>query len=78
MEKKQFFLGYIIMLILLLCIAVYVGYQQLKYIDTMRHSPCDLCPKCPNNILREKAEEWSLPDKFLGDFKLENGSEIQT
>ena len=47
----------------LLIIAGAVGYKHYQHIEVMTHNPCDLCVKCPTNIISEK--NWSIPYEFL-------------
>jgi len=65
MNQNQFNAVYIILLFLILVFAGYSAYRHVEYIDIMRHSPCDLCIKCPANIvsslnLTSPIELWGI------------------
>ena len=77
MEQVKFLAIYFIFMVLILGVAGFVGYKHLEYIDIMRHSPCDLCLKCPHNIFVNNTKDFTIPEEYLMGF-LDNGTEIYT
>ena len=63
MNNETYNFYFILILLGLLVIAFFVGYKHVEHIEIMRHSPCDLCIKCPNNIINEL--NLSIPKEFF-------------
>jgi hypothetical protein len=70
MNQETFNCYFILILIVILAIAGYAGFKHIEYIEIMKHSPCDLCIKCPSNIVT--TTNWSISYEFLN----QNGTEI--